>query len=362
MIHIPDTPTLLSVVIPCYNEREGIRETHRRVSNVLNALESYRYEILYVDDGSSDGTLDVLREIASGDPAVRVVGLTRNFGHQFAVTAGLADAMGEAVVLMDADLQDPPEVVVDMLARWRDGYDVVYGIRTDREGETRFKLWTARVFYRLMRRLADTEMPVDTGDFRLLDRRVVDAIVSMPERDRFIRGMVSWVGFRQTGVPYRRAARHAGTTKYPFGKMLRFALDGIFSFSVKPLRISTHIGFLSAGIALAAILYALAMRVFTDRWVTGWTALIIAVLFVGGVQLISVGIIGEYVGRVYGESKRRPLYLVRERLGVPRRPRLEASPGRRQGPRDAPERRSLLDRRAKGQGNGNGQWHPVFPT
>jgi polyisoprenyl-phosphate glycosyltransferase len=249
-----------------------------------------------------------------------------------------------------------------MLARWREGYEVVYGVRTDRAGETRFKLWTARIFYRLLRRLADTEMPVDSGDFRLLDRRVVDAIVSMPERDRFIRGMVSWVGYRQVGVPYRRAARHAGSTKYPVAKMLRFALDGIFSFSVKPLRMSIHMGFLSAGIALMAILYALAMRVFTDRWVTGWTALIIAVLFVGGVQLISVGIIGEYVGRVYGEIKRRPLYLVRETLGFPRPAALDAYAGRGTGPGNPHDRRELLDRRAAGRLNGNGRWHPVLPA
>lgn len=359
MIRSAEPPPLVSIVIPCYNEREGIRETHRRVSNVMNALEDCRYEILYVDDGSRDGTLEMLRDLAAGDPATRVVALSRNFGHQFAVTAGLASAAGDAVVIMDADLQDPPEVVVEMVARWREGYDVVYGVRTDREGETRFKLWTARIFYRLLRRLSETDMPVDSGDFRLLDRRVVDAIVAMPERDRFLRGMVSWVGFRQIGLPYRRAPRHAGTTKYPVAKMLRFALDGIFSFSVKPLRISTHIGFLSAGIALIAIVYALAMRIFTDRWVTGWTALMIAVLFVGGVQLISVGIIGEYVGRLYGEAKRRPLYLVRERLGFPQPLQLEAHRGR-SAQSDSHDRRSLRDRRMNGRGRGNGKWlHPA---
>jgi polyisoprenyl-phosphate glycosyltransferase len=362
MIRAASQPTLVSVVIPCFNEREGIQETHRRLSNVMNGLEDCRWEVLYVDDGSRDETLEVLRGIAAGDPAVRVVALSRNFGHQFAVTAGLAAALGDAVVIMDADLQDPPEVVIEMLARWREGYEVVYGVRTDREGETRFKLWTARVFYRLLRRLSETDMPVDSGDFRLLDRRVVDAIVAMPERDRFLRGMVSWVGFRQIGVPYRRAARHAGTTKYPLAKMLRFALDGIFSFSVKPLRLSTHLGFLSAGVALLAIFYALAMRVFTDRWVTGWTALIIAVLFVGGVQLISLGIIGEYVGRLYGEAKRRPLYLVREHLGTPQAMPVEEQPGRRRASRGLHERRALGDRRANGHARDNGRWHPVLPA
>ena len=360
MIRAAAPTTLVSIVIPCYNEEEGIRETHRRVSNVMSALEDFRYEIVYVDDGSRDGTMEVLRELAA-DPAVRVVALARNFGHQFAVTAGLASASGDAVVIMDADLQDPPEVVVDMLARWREGYDVVYGVRTDREGETWFKLWTARVFYRLLRRLSETDMPVDSGDFRLLDRRVVDTVVAMPERDRFLRGMVSWVGFRQIGVPYRRAPRHAGTTKYPVAKMLRFALDGIFSFSVKPLRISTHLGFLVAGVALVAIVYALGMRIFTDRWVTGWTALMIAVLFLGGVQLISVGIIGEYVGRVYGETKGRPLYLVRERLGFPQPLVVAAQHGRRRTPRDVRDRRSTADRR-NGRGTNNGRWHPRLPA
>lgn len=362
MIQPARTPALVSIVIPCYNERDGIRETHRRVSNVMNALEDYRYEIIYVDDGSRDGTLEILRDLAADDPAVRVLALSRNFGHQFAVTAGLASAAGSAAVIMDADLQDPPEVVVEMLARWREGYQVVYGVRTDREGETRFKLWTARVFYRLLRRLSETDMPVDTGDFRLMDRAVVEAIVSMPERDRFLRGMVSWVGFRQIGVAYRRAPRHAGTTKYPVGKMLRFALDGIFSFSIKPLRLSTHLGFLAAGIALVAIIYALGMRIFTDRWVTGWTALIIAVLFLGGIQLISVGIIGEYVGRLYGEAKRRPLYLIRERLGFPEMAAVPAQPGRRRVPRDVGDRRSRGDRRRNGRGENRGRWHPLLPV
>ena len=306
---------LISLVIPCFNEEEGIHETHRRLSQMLARLEGCSYEIVYVDDGSRDRTPALLRDLQAADPHVRVVYLSRNFGHQFAVSAGLGHATGDAVVIMDADLQDPPEVVPEMIERWRQGYEVVYGVRTDREGETRFKLITARVFYRLIRRMSDTDIPLDTGDFRLLDRRVVDAIVAMPERDRFVRGMVSWVGFRQIGVPYRRAARFAGSTKYPLAKMARFAVDGLLSFSVKPLRLSTWLGFLSAGVALVAIVYALMQRLFTSDWVTGWTALIIAILFLGGVQLISLGIIGEYIGRLYGEAKRRPLFLVRERLG-----------------------------------------------
>jgi dolichol-phosphate mannosyltransferase len=334
----------LAVVIPCYNEEGTLRETHHRVGQVISRIAA-AYEIVYVDDGSRDGTTSLLRQLQHEDPHVRVVSLSRNFGHQCAVTAGLAHAEGDAVVIMDADLQDPPEVVEEMVRRWEEGYEVVYGVRTDREGETRFKLLTASVFYRLMRWLSDTAIPLDTGDFRLLDRKAVDAVLAMPEKDRFLRGMVSWTGFRQIGVPYRRAPRFAGSTKYPFTKMLRFALDGILSFSIKPLRLSTLLGFASAGLALLVMVYALTLRLFTHYWVAGWTALIVTVLFLGGAQLISLGIIGEYVGRLYGEAKRRPLYLVREHL-VPqasarRYPRLEPSDGRR--PRQ--ERRSWRERR-----------------
>jgi polyisoprenyl-phosphate glycosyltransferase len=334
----------VSIVIPCFNEEGNLRETHQRVSEAI-ARAGMQYEIVYVDDGSHDRTPELLRQLHAEDEHVRVLYLSRNFGHQFAVSAGLAHAGGAAVVIMDADLQDPPEVVLEMIRLWEAGYEVVYGVRIDREGETRFKLVTARLFYRLIHWLSETEIPLDTGDFRLLDRRVVDTIVAMPERDRFLRGMVSWAGFRQIGLPYRRAPRFAGETKYSVGKMVRFAFDGIVSFSVKPLRLSTLMGFVSAGLALLAILYALGMRLFTQRWVTGWTALIIAILFLGGAQLISLGIIGEYVGRLYGEAKRRPLYLIRETLGIglpmPGYPRLE--PARDEMTR--PDRRSWRDRR-----------------
>jgi glycosyltransferase involved in cell wall biosynthesis len=344
----------VSIVIPCFNEEANLRETHRRVSEAIGRA-GIQYEIVYVDDGSRDRTPELLRQLQADDEHVRVVYLSRNFGHQFAVSAGLAHASGGATIIMDADLQDPPEVMLDMIRLWEDGYHVVYGVRTDREGETRFKLVTARLFYRLIRWLSETEIPLDTGDFRLLDRKVVDAIVAMPERDRFLRGMVSWAGFRQIGLPYRRAPRFAGETKYPLSKMLRFAFDGIVSFSVKPLRLSTLMGFLSAGLALLVIFYALAMRLFTQRWVAGWTALIIAVLFLGGAQLISLGIIGEYVGRLYGEAKRRPLYLVRETLGldapVPGYPRLEPTGENRSRPdrRSSRERRSGRDQRTDGR-------------
>jgi dolichol-phosphate mannosyltransferase len=310
-----DPRQLLSVVVPCYNEEAVIAETNRRLSETLRALDGLDYEIVYVDDGSRDRTAELLAGLQARDPRVRVVRFSRNFGHQIAVTAGIAHAAGDAVVLIDADLQDPPEVIRDMVARWREGYHVAYGVRADREGETRFKLATAKAFYRLLNRLSDSPIPLDTGDFRLMDRVVVDALEAMPERDRFVRGMVSWVGFRQIAVPYRRAKRLAGESKYPLMKMLRFAVDGIASFSTVPLRLATYLGFLSSALALCGVAYALALRLLTSNWVPGWTAIFIATMFFGGVQLVSLGVVGEYVGRIYGEAKRRPLYLVQERLG-----------------------------------------------
>ena len=307
--------TRLSVVVPCFNEEAVIRETHRQLVSALEQVPELDLELVYVDDGSRDGTLDLLRGIQRTDSRVRVLVLSRNFGHQIAVTAGIQGTQGDAVVVIDADLQDPPDVILDMLNRWRKGADVAYGVRTQREGETAFKRWTARAFYRLIRRLTDTAIPLDTGDFRLMDRKVVDAFLAMPERDRFVRGMVAWAGFRQEPVPYQRAARAAGETKYPLKKMLRFAIDGILSFSMVPLRLATYIGFLASGLALLGIVYAFALRLLTDVWVTGWTLLFIAILFLGGVQLVLIGIFGEYLGRIYGEVKRRPLYLVAERLG-----------------------------------------------
>lgn len=305
---------LLSVIVPCKNEEAILRETHSRLTSALQQL-TMDFEIVYVDDGSTDSTLDLLREIQGTDNRVRIVQLSRNFGHQIATTAGLEYASGDAVVLIDADLQDPPEVIPMMVEQWRDGFDVAYGLRTEREGETLFKLWTARAFYRLINRLSAVPIAVDTGDFRLMDRKVVSALLRMPERDRFLRGMINWLGFRQVGVPYRRAARQAGETKYPLLKMLRFAMDGIASFSVLPLKLATWLGFSASAVAMALILYAMCVHVFTNKWVTGWTSLFIAVLFVGGAQLICLGLIGEYVGRIYGETKQRPLYFVQDLVG-----------------------------------------------
>ena len=307
---------LLSIVVPCFNEEEVIGETIRRLQAFCAGVQDLEVELIFVDDGSRDRTRELLRAFAQVDPRVKLLGFARNFGHQIAVSAGIDAAGGDAVVLIDADLQDPPEVVHEMVAKWREGYDVVYGTRTERPGESAFKLATARGFYRLLNRLSDVPIPLDTGDFRLMSRRVVDTLKSMPERDRFVRGMVSWVGFRQTALPYRRALRFAGTSKYPLRKMLRFATDGILSFSIKPLQMSITMGLAAAALSMTGIAYALFLRIFTNVWVEGWTALMIAVLFIGGVQLICVGILGEYVGRIYNEVKRRPLYVVQERIGL----------------------------------------------
>ncbi len=306
---------LLSVVVPCMNEEEVLRETNRRLISTLEGI-SLSFEIIYVDDGSTDSTAELLRDLQAHDPRIRVVRFSRNFGHQIAITAGLEHSSGDAVAIIDADLQDPPEVLLDFVAKWLDGYDVVYGVRTEREGETQFKLWTAKLFYRFIRKLSDTRIPLDTGDFRLMDRRVVDALLSMPERDRFVRGMVSWLGFSQAAVAYRRAPRAAGVTKFSILKMVRFALDGIFSFSILPLRLATWTGFTASALAILGIAVVVLGRIFgMPGLVKGWSSTVIAVLFVGGVQLICLGIIGEYVGRIYGESKRRPLYIVDERMG-----------------------------------------------
>lgn len=314
-----DNLPLLSVIVPCANEEEVLPETHRRLTDALRRIDM-KIEILYIDDGSTDSTMEVLREIQASDPQVRVVSLSRNFGHQVAITAGIEHAAGDAIVVIDADLQDPPDVIAEFVERWRAGYNVAYGVRAIREGEGAFKRWTAKLFYRLIGQLSDTAIPPDAGDFRLIDRRVAEALLAMPERDRFVRGMVSWLGFSQVAVPYRRAPRLAGKTKYPLLRMVRFAADGIVSFSTTPLKAATWLGFVVSGLAVLGILLIAYDRLFAKNWVQGWASIVIAILFLGGVQLICLGIIGEYVGRIYGESKRRPLYLVEERLGFAESP------------------------------------------
>lgn len=323
---------LISIVVPCYNEASGLREAHRRLSAAAGEIAEATFEFIYVDDGSRDDTPAVLHELSEADRRVRGLRLSRNFGQQIATTAGLEHATGDAVLIIDADLQDPPELLAKMYARWREGYHVAYGQRAERAGETRFKLLSARLFYRLLNRLSRVAIPEDTGDFRLMDRAVVDAILQMPERDRFLRGMVSWVGFRQIAVPYRRESRYAGETKYPMLKMLRLAADAVVSFSFVPLRLAVWTGFFVIALALAGIVYAIALRFFFDpsHWVRGWASLFVAILFMGGVQLISLGIIGEYVGRIYGEVKQRPLYFVRERFGFQPEGRAAAIPSGKQ--------------------------------
>ena len=306
---------LLSMVIPCYNEEAVIDETLKRLLAFRATLTDVRVEFIFVDDGSKDQTRKKLIDWQQQIADVRILGFARNFGHQIAVTAGLDAAAGDAVVLIDADLQDPPEVVSEMIALWRSGYQVVYGTRVDRPGESAFKLFSARCFYRLLNRLSDIPIPLDTGDFRLIDRCVVDIIKAMPERDRFVRGLVSWVGFKQVALPYRRDKRFAGISKYPLRKMIRFATDGILSFSTKPLQMAITLGMCTSFIALLGIINTLVVRLTTKDWVAGWAEIMTAVLFLGGVQLICIGILGEYVGRIYNEVKRRPLYVIEDKIG-----------------------------------------------
>lgn len=303
-------PTI-SIIAPIYNEIANIPELYSRICEVLETT-GEPWELVMVDDGSTDGSIDLIREYRDQDPRVVPVIFARNFGHQIAVTAGLDYARGDAVVIIDADLQDPPEVILDMIAKWREGYQVVYAVRTEREGESWFKEFTASLFYRLIYRITDVDIPMDTGDFRLLDRQVVNVMGQMRERHRFLRGMSVWVGFKQTGVEYKRAARFSGETKYPFKKMLKFATDAITSFSYFPLQLAMYMGFISAGISILAIPIVVVLRLAGSQAFFGQASTLIAVLFLGGVQLISLGILGEYIGRLYDEAKGRPLYIVSE--------------------------------------------------
>jgi dolichol-phosphate mannosyltransferase len=300
-----------SIIAPIYNELENIPELYRRVSEVMNSTNE-PWELILVDDGSTDGSSEVIRNLAKEDVCVRSVIFARTFGHQIAITAGWDYARGDAVVIIDADLQDPPELILEMAKKWKEGYEVVYAVRKEREGESWFKLFTASLFYRLIYRITDVKIPLDTGDFRLMDRKVVDVLKQMRERHRFPRGMSAWVGFKQIGVEYKRAARKAGETKYPFRKMFRLALNAITSFSYFPLQVATFFGFASAGIAIIAIPFVVYMRITGSQAFFGQATTLIAVLFLGGVQLICVGILGEYIGRLYDEAKGRPLYIVRE--------------------------------------------------
>jgi dolichol-phosphate mannosyltransferase len=302
---------IYSIIAPIYNEIENLPELYHRVKSVMDSTEK-AWELILVDDGSTDGSTERIRELAERDQHVRPVIFARNFGHQIAITAGWDYARGDAVIIIDADLQDPPEVILDLLKKWREGYEVVYAVRAAREGESWFKKFTAAMFYRIIYSITDVKIPVDTGDFRLMDRKVVDVLKQMKERHRFPRGMSAWVGFKQIGVDYKRAARHAGMTKYPFKKMLRLALNAITGFSYFPLQVATYFGFFSAGISILAIPVVVYMRMTGSQAFFGQATTLISVLFLGGVQLISLGILGEYIGRLYDEAKGRPLYIIRE--------------------------------------------------
>ena len=300
-----------TVVAPVYNEIGSIQEFYQQTSAVMKTLHE-SWELVLVDDGSTDGSTNAIREIAKMDAHVRPVIFARNFGHQIAVTAGLDYARGEAVIIIDADLQDPPAVMLDLIKKWKEGFEVVYAVRRKREGESWFKLFSASLFYRMIYRITDVKIPLDTGDFRLIDRKVVNIMGQMRERHRFLRGMAAWVGYRQVGVEYDRKERFAGETKYPFGKMLKLALNAITSFSYFPLQMATYFGFLSAGISILAIPIVVFLRLSNSAALLGQATTLIAVLFLGGVQLITLGILGEYIGRIYDESKGRPLYIVSE--------------------------------------------------
>ena len=305
----PPAGGTVSLVVPVFNEVQVLAAFYDRATKALAALEGMTYEILFIDDGSQDGSFAKLAALAEINHRIRVLKLSRNFGHQIAISAGIDHARGDCVVILDADLQDPPEVVAAMIAQWRQGFDVVYGVRSDRAGETPLKLATASMFYKLLGRLTNVHIPANVGDFRLMSRRVVDHLKQLREKDRFVRGLVSWVGFPQTGIVYKRDPRHAGETKYPFRKMLSFAFDGITSFSTLPLKLATWTGYVAA---ILAVLYLLSVFVqkMLGYTVDGWATIMVAMLFMGAVQLICLGILGEYLGRVFNEVKPRPMYIV----------------------------------------------------
>jgi len=314
---------VISIVVPVFNESACVCAFYDRLKKVLDSVPSLSYEIRFVDDGSTDDSYGKLVKVADSDKNVIVIKFSRNFGHQIAITAGIDTAKGDAVVVIDADLQDPPEVIKEFIQKWEAGYDVFYGVREKRDGESRMKLFTAAMFYRLLKRIIKLDIPVDVGDFRLMSRRVVDHFNTLREKDRFVRGLVSWIGFKQIGVPYSRDKRYAGETKYPYFKMIKFALDGITSFSDLPLKLATWLGYFTS---LLALLYLIS--VFVQRalgyTVQGWATIMVAVLFIGGVQLISLGIIGEYIGRIFNETKQRPLYVIDDiyesrRMATPQR-------------------------------------------
>ncbi|MDR4986992.1 glycosyltransferase [Bacillus cereus] len=306
---------LISVVVPMYFEEEVAQECYTRLKSVM-LQNNINYEFVFVNDGSTDRTMDILSEIAANDYRTKIVNFARNFGHQIAVTAGIAAAKGDAIVIIDADLQDPPEVIPELIAKWEEGYEVVYAKRKQRKGETWFKLLTAKYFYKFLNYMSDIDIPKDTGDFRIIDRKVADVFNQMTERNRFIRGMMSWVGFRQTYVEYERDERFAGETKYPLKKMIKFASDGIIAFSTKPLRIVMSLGLLSVLISIIVLIYTITVKIIGNDTQTGWASIMVAITFFSGIQLLGLGIVGQYIARIYDESKNRPIYIVKETINI----------------------------------------------
>jgi dolichol-phosphate mannosyltransferase len=301
-----------TIIIPVYNEEAVVHETYCRLTRVMEST-GESYELLFVNDGSRDRTAEIIEACAESDDCVKLLDFSRNFGHQIAITAGMDFACGEAIVIIDGDLQDPPELIPQMIKKWQEGYEVVYARRSKRKGETLFKKWTASLFYRTLRMLTEINIPLDTGDFRLIDRKVCDAMRGIREKNRFVRGLVSWVGFRHTAIEYVREERFAGETKYPLKKMLRFSLDGITSFSYKPLRLAMYLGFIISSASFVYLIISLSQRLFTASTVAGWASLIACLLLLNGVILVLLGILGEYVGRIYNETKNRPLYILRNK-------------------------------------------------
>jgi len=300
---------LISIVIPVFNEIDVIDACYERLSGVMRSLQGYDYELVFVDDGSRDRSYERLITFHAQDPHLKIVKFSRNFGHQIAVTAGVDEAVGDAIVIIDADLQDPPEVIPEMVRKWEEGYDVVYGVRQRRAGESRIKLLTAAAFYRLLRSFTNIEIPVDVGDFRLISARAAAQLRKLREKDRFVRGLVSWIGFQQIGIPYERDSRLAGETKYPYRKMFKFAIDGITSFSNLPLKVASWLGYMASFLAFVYLASVFVQRAM-GYTVEGWATIMVAMLFLGGVQLICIGIIGEYIGRIFNETKSRPMYVI----------------------------------------------------
>ena len=309
------TSNLISWVIPCFNEEEVIDQCINKIKSVSSKIKEYSFELILIDDGSTDKTRSIIKQKAKNDPSIKLIGLSRNFGHQYAVQAGIDNSKGLASIIIDADLQDPPELANKMLNLWEQGYHVIYGKRIERHSETWFKKFTAKLFYRLLNKLSDINIPYDSGDFRLIDRKVISALKRMPERGRFLRGLISWSGFKQAEIPYKRNGRYAGNTKYTFNKMLAFALEGITSFSRRPLKLATVLGVMTALLSFISLIYVILIRLFTNSWVEGWATLAIATLFTSGIQLICLGILGEYIGGIYVESKCRPMYFIDESIG-----------------------------------------------